>query len=80
MSRLCYLVNGERRSSESALTLLQVLVDEGYLAAEAPVIEDGKPPRFVVALDLQIIAATDWASSPVKNDSSVDIVGAITGG
>jgi len=80
MSHVCYLVNGENRCSDTALTLLQVLVEEGYLAAESTAVEEGKLPRFVVAMDLQIVPPGEWASSKVDNGSSIDIVGAITGG
>ena len=82
-----YWINGEIRSSQSPLTLVDVLVSEGYLD-ENPAVEDQAAGRFqaqatgrfIVALDQCIVAAADWAASAVKPDSKIDVVGAITGG
>ncbi len=74
-----YWINGEIRSSQSPLTLVDVLVSEGYLD-ENPGGDEQKRGRFIVALDQCIVAAADWAASVVKPDSKIDVVGAITGG
>ncbi len=90
-----YWINGEIRSSQSPLTLVDVLVSEGYLdenlvGDDQAVGESQTRPtgrlqaqatgRFIVALDQCIVAAADWAASVVKPDSKIDVVGAITGG
>ena len=82
-----YWINGEIRSSQSPLTLVDVLVSEGYLD-ENPVGDEQAAGdsqaqatgRFIVALNQCIVAAPDWAASVVKPDSKIDVVGAITGG
>ncbi|WP_430462052.1 sulfur carrier protein ThiS [Thalassolituus sp. LLYu03] len=63
------------------VSLMQALLTFGYAEPAAPG-EGGcqLSGAFVVALNQRIVSASQYASTPIADGDSLDILGAITGG
>lgn len=70
-------INGEtcQQLLDEHTTLASLLLAEGYLAE----INEAKP-RLLVALNEQIVPASDWNTQKVRADDRIDVMAAVTGG
>jgi thiamine biosynthesis protein ThiS len=68
-TRIEITVNGESRSAEAGLTLLDLLARLGIQA-----------DRVAVEKDRSIVRKTDWASTPIQAGAQLEIVQFVGGG
>ena len=71
MTTLSLLVNGEPFETEPGTTIADVV---------ARLLEGGDPKGVAVAVDRCVVPRSEWASTPARAGSLVEVVSAAAGG